>query len=242
MQPTYIPLLVYFDLIDKVDYFVFFDDVQLTKRSWQVRNKIKSANGELWLSIPIKKTKSRDETLLNNAIPNYETGWIEKHLKSIEFNYKKAKYFSDIFDFLMKFYTKTNTLSEFNSRLIIEIVKKIGIETKLIYSSQLENIEGAKDVRLVNICKKINTDEYLSPQGSAVYINEKQQGGSFVDNNIKLFYHDYQHPVYNQLYGDFIPYIGIYDLLFNEGFENSLEIIRRGRKSNIYYTDLKIEQ
>lgn len=70
MQPTYIPWIGYFDLIDKVDVFVFYNDVQLTKRSWQVRNRIKVPNGEVWLTIPIKKTKKRNETLIMDALPN----------------------------------------------------------------------------------------------------------------------------------------------------------------------------
>lgn len=238
MQPTYIPWIGYFDIIDKVDEFIFYDNVQLTKRSWQVRNKIKGVNGEIWLTIPISKTKDRDETLIQNAILNKNENWINNHLKSIEFNYKKAKHFHEVYEFLKPMYFNSNFLGEFNIAFIKSISKIIGIKTKFLNSSDLKGISGKKDDRLVQICKTINSTSYLSPQGSASYINENVFGGLFVKNNISLFYHDYNHPKYKQLYKTFIPYIGIFDLLFNEGFSNSLEIIREGRKNNIYYTDL----
>ncbi len=235
MQPTYNPWLGYFDMIDKVDIFVFLDDVQLAKRSWQVRNRIKGANGEIWLTIPIKKTAKRDEIRIKDALPNYEQNWTDKHLKTIEHNYKKAKYFNEVFPFIENHFSKkAESLAEFNSQLIMDIAKKIGTSTVFKYSSQL-NVEGNKDVKLVNICKKLDTEEYLSPQGSAVYINQHHKGGEFVTNNIDLYYHDYEHPVYKQLYGEFLPYMGILDLLMNEGFEKSLEIIQAGRKENIHY-------
>jgi len=241
MQPTYIPWIGYFDMIDKVDIFVVYDDVQLSKRSWQVRNRIKGSSGEIWLTIPIKKTKKREDLLIKDASPNEDENWRQKHLKTIEFNYKKSPHFQEVFNFLIKFYNNNYNLSTFNSLLITNISKKIGIQTKFIFASGLNNILGQKDHRLVNICKEINATEYLSPQGSAEYINEKNKGGEFVNNNIELFYHDYEHPIYPQLYGKFIPYMGIYDLLFNVGFDNALEIIQKGRKENIYYTDLAYE-
>jgi hypothetical protein len=94
MQPTFFPWIGYFDLIDQVESFVFYDDVQLVKRSWQVRNRIKSANGELFLTIPIKKNKTRDELLISEAEIAYDENWQSKHLKSIESAYKKADHFT----------------------------------------------------------------------------------------------------------------------------------------------------
>jgi len=238
MQPTYIPWLGYFDMIDKVDVFVIYDDVQLARRSWQVRNRIKGANGEIWLTIPIKKQKSRDETIIKEAEINYSDKWQHKHLKTIELNYRKALFFKDIFPFIKDFYKPVKFLSEFNSSIIIRVAQEIGIETEIIFSSDLDNIEGSKDERLVNICKKLGADQYLSPQGSANYINRKNKGGEFIRNNINLVYHNYEHPEYSQLHGEFIPYMGVYDLLLNENTTNALDIIRRGRRKDLSYKDL----
>lgn len=231
MQPTFNPWLGYFDMIDKVDCFVFFDDVQLTKRSWQVRNKILTHSGELFLTIPIKKSEHRDETLINTAEINYSEDWDNKHLRTMAMSYKKSPFFNETYDLISSIYgLKHRYLAEFNSLLIKKICEAIGIKTKLVYSSKLEDILGTKDLRLVNICKALDADTYLSAQGSAEYIEAFTPGGEFLRNGIDLLYHNYNHPTYNQINSKvFVPYIGIVDLLFNEGFEKALEVIRLGR-------------
>ena len=126
MQPTYNPWLGYFDLIDRVDTFVFLDNVQVVKRSWQVRNRIKTPKGELFLTIPIIRPKGQS-TKLNEALIDDTQHWRRKHIKTIEFYYKNAKYFDEVFPFikgLIEF--PTTILSEFNINFITTISKKIG--------------------------------------------------------------------------------------------------------------------
>lgn len=239
MQPTFIPWLGYFDLMDKVDVFVYYDDVQLAKRSWQVRNRLKNDQGELWLTIPINKTKSRSDTTIKEAQINYGEPWPKKHLKSLQHAYGKSNFFDSVFALIEENYlAEYSTLGAFNISIIEAIAKKIGIETKRIRSSELSDISGSKDIRLVEINKALDIQNYLSPQGSAEYINESNPGGAFVENGIDLYYHSYAHPEYPQLFGEFIPYLGVFDLLFNVGFENSLDIIRNGRQENIYFSQL----
>ncbi len=229
MQPTYLPWIGYFNMIDKVDEFVFLDDVQLVKRSWGVRNRVKSSNGELLLTVPIKKTKSRAETLYSNAIINYEEQWVKKHLNTLKFSYTKAKYFNEIFVFIREILERnTNIIGKLNIEIIKEISSKIGIKTKFFISSELTNIEGIKDERLVSICKNRKATHYLSAIGSAAYIEYESSGGAFSKKNVQLNYYNYKHPVYEQLYGDFISNMSIVDLLFNYGFSNSLELISKG--------------
>ncbi len=240
MQPTFFSWLGYFDMIDQVDTFVFYDDVQLAKRSWQVRNRIKSCNGELYLTVPIKKTKSRDELLINESLIAYDEDWQGKHLRSMEASYKKAAYFTTVFAFLQNYYEKKyELLSSFNCGLISGVAHAIGIETNVIKASSLERIAGVKDARLAAICKHLSADAYLSPQGSADYIESTEPGGEIVKQGISLYYHFYEHPVYTQLYGSFVPYMSIVDLLFNEGFENALGIIRKGRKTKMGYAQYR---
>lgn len=236
MQPTFFPWIGYFDLIDQVESFVFYDDVQLVKRSWQVRNRIKSANGELFLTIPVKKNKTRDDLLISEAEIAYDENWQSKHLKSIESAYKKAGYFDSVFSFLLAHYgEKHKSIALFNEALITNVSASIGINTSFISSASLQGIEGIKDNRLAAICKKLAADEYISPQGSAVYIEAETAGGKLTEQGIALYYHFYRHPVYRQLYGEFVPYMGIVDLLFNEGFDNALEIIRSGRQKKMHF-------
>jgi hypothetical protein len=240
MQPTFFPWIGYFDLIDQVESFVFFDDVQLVKRSWQVRNRIKSANGELFLTVPVKKNKNRDELLISETEISYDENWQSKHLKSIESAYKKAYYFDSIFSFLQAHYQrKHETIALFNEDFITGVAINIGIKTTFVSSSSLQGIEGVKDGRLAAICKKLAADEYLSPQGSAIYIEAETAGGKLTEEGIALYYHVFQHPVYRQLYGQFVPYMGIVDLLFNEGFDNALAIIRSGRQKKMYFEEYR---
>lgn len=233
MQPTFNSWLGYYDMMDKVDLFVLYDDVQLVKRSWQVRNRIKTPQGELFLTIPILKSSSRDETLICDAALNDNEKWRSKHLKTMENAYGKAQHFGTIWPWLSSQYEQASTLGDFNTVLIRSIADKIGIKSNIVSASEIAGIEGAKDERLTNLCKYFGVTYYLSPQGSAVYIEADQPGGKLVENGITLSYHAYNHPTYDQLHGDFIPYMGIFDLLFNRGFEDALEIIRSGRADDI---------
>jgi len=240
MQPTYIPWLGYFDLIDQADKFVFLDNVQLVKRSWHIRNRIKTAQGELYLTIPVKKNKSRDKTILCEAHIDYEQTWKKRHLRSIQLAYKKAPYFNKVYSFIEKLIESNEViLSEFNINIIKGIFSKIGINKKFIKASKLQNINGFKDVLLVSICKEINCNYYFSAHGSSGYIERNSPGGEFAKSSIYLYYQNYKHPVYNQLYGDFIPYMSIIDLLFNYGFSRSLEIIKSGRREPIDYLSFR---
>jgi hypothetical protein len=235
MQPTFMPWLGYFDMIDKVDRFVFLQDVQLAKRSWQVRNRIKTNQGELFLTIPIKKVKSRDDQLLLDAEINNEEKWRIQHIKSIQNAYSKASHYKDVFPFIESYYNnKYEKLSGFTIDLISGIVAKIGIQTPLLLSSEM-NIAGAKDEKLAGICNYLGCQEYLSPQGSSEYIESNRPGGEIVGSKIDLFYFDYTHPVYEQQYPPFLPYCGIFDMLFNIGFDEALNMIRSGRKDNIHF-------
>lgn len=240
MQPTYFPWMGYFSLIDSVDRFIFLDDVKLEKHSWHIRNRIKTSNGELFLTIPTHAPKGRLETLINETKLDNTVEWREKHIKGIYFSYLKAPYFSEVFPIienLLRF--NTETLSVFNINLISIISKHIGIKTQLLSASDMKNITGKKDMRLVNFCKFLKCNEYISPQGSAVYIEQITPGGEFPKNGITLKYQNYVHPIYTQLWGKFIPFMGILDLLFNCGLKNSLEVIRSGKNPETGYKQFR---
>lgn len=240
MQPTYLPWMGYFDLIDQVDIFVFLDHVQLNKRSWQTRNKIKTTNGALLLTIPIKKGLSREKTTIHRALIFQNENWKERHLKSIKFNYRTAEFFDEIFPFIKSLLlSKDEHLGDFNINIIKSIANKLGINTKLVRSSEFKNIDGRKDELLVNICKKIKCKNYLSVLGSKNYINKDNLGGAFAKSCVNLYYNQYNHPKHKQLHGDFISHLCILDVLFNYGFNKSLKIINQGRGEKSYYKELK---
>lgn len=224
IQPTYFPWIGYFDLMDQSDYFVFLDSVQFEKRSWQQRNRIKTSAGELQLSVPVL-TKGRFQQKISEVKIDHTRSFYKKHIKSIKFNYAKATFYNRYINGLESILCQKHTyLADLNIELIKWIKAQLRIKTQLLRSSQL-NVQGKKAELLVNICKVLDVQTYLSSIGSKSYI---QEGILFSDNNIKLRYHDFKHPTYHQLYGKFIPYLSTIDLVFNEG-EKSLEIIRSGR-------------
>lgn len=238
MQPTYLPWMGYFSMIDEVDVFVFLDNVQLVKRSWQVRNRIKECDGkELMLTIPIKH-RSRNETMVCNALFSNDT-WKREHCLSIAHCYKKSKYFHEVMFLLNRIYNSSeySCLSEFNIACIRAISSYLGIKTEFITSSDIEGITGNKDELLVSICKRLGIDYYLSALGSAVYIEKNNAGGAFGSTKVKLEYQNYEHPVYNQLGKEFMPFMGIIDVMFNCG-DKSLEVIRSGRRRPFSSSDL----
>ena len=223
MQPTYLPWLGYFDLTNRSDIFVFLDTVQLDKRSWQQRNRIKTPNSEIMLTVPVL-TKGRFNQEIRDVEIDVSQRFEKKHFNSIQLNYKNSKYYKLYIGELEEiFISKTSRLANLNIKLIKWLSSKIGIKTKFISSSELD-VSGSKTELLINICKKINANHYLSPIGSKGYI---EKNNLFTNSGIQLSYQNYQHPTYNQLFGDFIPYLSVIDLLFNEG-EKSLEIIKSG--------------
>jgi hypothetical protein len=230
MQPTFNPWIGYFDLIDYVDLFVFLDTVQLNQQSWQTRNKIKINGTESIFSIPIAKTKHKQELLIKDAtIDTRKFDFRKKLKKSIFLEYKKAKYFATSYPLLEEMINyQTESLSKYNINIITAIAKKMGIETEIVTTSQLEKIsEATKEDLVLDICEYFNAKQYVSPIGAKEYLEHGRK--KFDKKNIEILYQIYHHPAYNQLGDTFIPYIGIFDLILNEGFERSMETIRSGR-------------
>lgn len=238
MQPTYMPWLGYFSMIDQVDEFIFLDNVQLVDRSWQVRNKIKFNEKEKMLTIPVDHSIDRNQRYI--CVAKYvDNDWKVRHLATIKQAYSKARYYGEVFSFLKEIYDREYiSLGDFTINLIIEISNKIGIKTVFQRSSQYD-ISGHKDELLANICRKVDADVYLSAQGSAAYIEQDMPGGQIEAHGIRLLYHNYNHPHYTQMGSQFISHLGIYDLLFNEGWSSALNIIKQGNLPNYTYFDFR---
>ncbi|MFC1748535.1 WbqC family protein [Pseudomonadota bacterium] len=218
MQPTYLPWLGYFHLINQVEKFVFLDNVQVVKRSWDVRNRIKTVDGELYLTVPLKKTTSRNETTFVNAKIDYDQSWVKKHLRSIEVAYRKAKYFEEIYELIKECLSeKHNSLSELNSSIIVKFSEYLELKTEFLWASELKKIVGKKDALLVSICKEISCREYLSPVGAAVYIEAESAGGEFGRRELDLEYQTFKHPIYSQLFGKFVSHLSVVDAVMNCG-------------------------
>jgi len=212
-QSNYIPWKGYFDSINKADLVILYDDAQFTKRDWRNRNKIKSAQGLLWLTIPVL-AKGRYFQKINETEISEPT-WAADHWKTLLHCYKKAKFFDEVSAWLEPLYTecKETNLSRLN-RLFLETVSgKMGIQTEFHFSSQY-HIDGDATDKLINICKQAGATKYLSGPAAKGYLAEDR----FEASNIQLEYLDYSdYPVYSQLHGEFVHEVSVLDLLFNEG-------------------------
>lgn len=230
MQPTFNPWLGYFDLIDYVDKFIFLDTVQLTKRSWQTRNKFLVNSNEIMFSIPIQKTSSRDDLLIKDAhicIENFD--FRQKLYTLLEQGYKKASFYKESNQVLHNpILFDTPFLSLYTMNMIETISQQLGITTEFCRLSTSGFTSDAKKGNLIlDICEFFNTQIYASPLGAHEYMEASK--ALFTEKNITVLHQHYHHPIYPQLSEDFIPYLGIIDLLYNHGFNNALEIIRGGR-------------
>jgi hypothetical protein len=216
------PWMGYFGMIDIADVFVFYDDVQFEKQSWQQRNRIKSSNGELWLSIPIIRDFGQkiNEVQINNA-----KDWRKKHWQSIYQSYAKASYFQQYQCEMEEIYNQEwKYISDLNIHIIRRLAELLGVHLpKFIKSSELENVTGQKTDRLFPILKQIDANEYITSPGTKDYLETVK----FKDRGIKLYWYEFQHPIYPQNRGEFIPYLSTIDLLFNNGPE-AINYIREG--------------
>lgn len=213
-QPNYIPWLGYFYKIYKSDIFVIADNVQYIKHGYINRNKIKTPQGEKWLTIPVDY-KSKLKSNINEVNVRDDLGWRNIHLETIRHNYKKAKYFNHFYEqFKELLLKKHTTISELNISMIKHICKQLEIDTKIVLLSEL-NVDGRKTENIVNASKAVNADVYLSGHGAKVY-NDLE---IFKKNNIKLVYSDFKVKKYDQLWGDFLPNMSVVDYIFNCGFD-----------------------
>jgi WbqC-like protein family len=227
-QPTYLPWLGYFDLIDQVDIFVFLDSVQFEKQSWQQRNRIKTPAGLQWLTVPVVFRGRLSQQIKDVEIR--ELDFWRKHLRAIELNYRRCPFFDTYFPELTSLLTKSfgaaSLLVDLNVRLIEWTMRILGVRTRCVRSSSLER-DGKRTELLVNLCTLLRARTYLSPLGSAGYLIADMQ--RFVERGIDVAFQHYEHPVYRQQFPPFCAYGSLIDLLFNEG-DRSLEILRSGRK------------
>ncbi len=211
LQSNYIPWKGYFDLIRKVDEFIFYDEVQYTKNDWRNRNKVKTATGSQWLTIPVLYhfPQKISETIVSNK------DWAQKHWKTISMNYSRAPFFKEYKDVFADFYSSglPENLSQINIKAIELINGILGITTRLSSSVDYALEEGRNE-RLVGICKQSGATNYLSGPAAKDYMDESL----FNAEGIKVEWMDYRgYREYPQLFPPFEHGVTVLDLIFNMG-------------------------
>jgi hypothetical protein len=212
-QLHYLPWLRYFHKIALSDVFVVMDNIQFNKNGWQNRNKIKHANGWMYLTVPVlhKFQQRIDEVKIDVS-----QKWRQKHWGALTLNYGKARFFNEYKPFFEGIYQqKWENLNAINYEMLEFYLRSLNIQTRIVKSSDL-NVEGTDSTRLVSICKKLGADTYLSGAYAAgVYLDEQV----FNDAGISVSLQEWHCPEYPQQYpkAGFVPDLSIVDLLFNCG-------------------------
>jgi hypothetical protein len=220
LQPGYLPWLGFFEQLNRSDLFVIYDDVQYDKNGWRNRNRVKTANGVVWLTVPVLINYKEQPRICEVRIDN-RTKWRKKHLETIRHNYARSPFFKEYFGiFEDAFAPEWEFLVDLDIHLIQVLAKAVGmVEKQMIRSSSL-GIEGGRIERLIKICSHFGADTFYEGASGVNYIDPAE----FLQQGINVSFQNYEHPVYSQLHGEFVPYLSIVDLIFNCG-PRSLEIL-----------------
>ena len=221
MQPTYLPYLGYFELIAKSDVFVLLDDVQFERRSWQSRNRIFGAAGEVMLTVPVKK--HAQDTLIRDIEITYDQPWREKHLASVRHAYSTRPHMAEV-ETLLKaaFDAAPKALALLNAHLIEAAAKTLGIATKIVRASDL-GCAGKRSDHLLAICRMLDATRYLSTSGSQDYL---EADGAFAAAGLPIAYHSHTPKPYPQGRTDFTPYMAFIDAAANLGWDGLADQLR----------------
>lgn len=212
IQSNYIPWKGYFDIINMCDEFMLFDEAQYTRNDWRNRNKIKTANGLLWLTIPIARDYGQriDEATVQDHL------WAKKHLRTLQQSYAKAGSFKSYFPKIEAIYAQIaeeTHLSRINYIMLTELCKLLGITTRFTWSTDYQSEEGRVE-RVLSLCKQAQATEYISGPSAKSYMDDNL----FEQNAVKVTYMSYEgYREYPQVHPPFEHGVSVLDLLLNMG-------------------------
>lgn len=229
MQPAYLPWLGFFHRITLSDLLIVLDHVEIDRNSktgFAHRNKVRTRDGWCWLTVPLKTKGKRGQLQINQLEICEDRDWARRHWNTLRHNYAKAAFFSE-------HRASLEALYERPWRQFIDLARAsldwhldaFGIRTETLYSSAM-NVPGSKDELILNLCREVGADTYISGPLGRQYL----QKDAFHQSGIAVLYHDYEHPTYRQMYPGFEPYMAAIDLLLNHGSQ-SRDILDNGREA-----------
>jgi len=220
-QPQFLPWLGYLDKIDQADTFIMLDTVQFKKNEWQNRNRIRTAKGWQWLTVPVLQQFGQriDEVLINPT-----ASWKTQHLRALDMHYARAPYrdlyLSELRDLYLRPWSR---LSDLNKATVQWLIQAYGITTPVHCATEYEARDEPTD-RLIDLCRAVGATEYLAGAGAEHYMDKPRFESSGVLLEIQVFHH----PIYRQMYEPFEPNMSSLDLLLMQG-PDALSILRRTR-------------
>jgi hypothetical protein len=222
MQPYFLPYLGYWQLMANVEEFVVYDDIQFTKKGWIHRNRYLNDSKDQLFTLPLKKDSDYLDVFERYLSESWHTER-EKLYRKLKGAYQKAPYFQEIAPLVEDclFYDSTN-LFDFTFNSIKKISQGLGINTKLLVSSQLGNTKHLKGQdRVLKICELIEATEYVNPIGG----KELYKKENFSSYGIDLKFHQIDPIIYSQFGNDFIPNLSIIDVLMFCGMEKTENLL-----------------
>lgn len=212
-QPEHLPWLGFFDKMRQADIFVLLDTTQFAKDDFQNRNRIKTANGPAWLTVPVYKRGRSSQTILETEICN-DRNWRSRCWSLIDQSYRQAPYFAEYKPFFENLYReKWDRLFDLNRAIIEHMAEQLGIQTQIVTASELDVYERGSTVVNFSICHKLGASVYLSGKHGRDYLDETP----FQEHGIAVCYQQFAHPIYPQLGDAFVSHMSAIDLLFNCG-------------------------
>jgi hypothetical protein len=214
MQPTYLPWAGYFNLIHRASRFVFLNDVQFAKPSWQMRNRLLLQGQTHFITVPTVGSRNQLICDVRLAQDDFRT----KHRRLLEHAYAKHPHGPALLEVVLPVLADQSLekLQDLNLQLIFALCRALGLSSDFICSSELE-AEGQRSERLASILRKLGEHDYLSPPGSADYIAEDavlQAAGVRVE-----YQHFEPHPYPQRSAVNFEARLSIVDVVANLGFE-----------------------
>ncbi len=222
-QPDFMPHLGFFHRFLHADMYVALDHVQFvngSSKAWTHRDKIKTAQGEKWLTVRTRKAPR--DTALNQIELAPDAGWRRDNLALLEQNYRAAPFYSEVMPRVEQLYARpVELLRDFNMASIEFLMDMLDVRLPWVYSSALQPA-GSSNELLVDIMQKVEAKRYLSGVGARAYFDP----APFAQAGIEVIWQEFSHPVYSQQFGEFLPYLSTLDVLMNHGATKSRKILR----------------
>ena len=221
-QPNFMPWIGYFDKMKKADVFVTVDHVQMERKGFQNRTRIKTGEGPRWITVPVVQ-ESRDERVLDKRIDNSRDGrfrWERKMGLTLKYAYQAAPHYAEYAPALTEILEgRWDKLADLNHKLIDFCRAALAIRTPIVRSSDLK-IDGAKSEMILNMCRELGAKAYLSGTGAS---RDYLDVAAFERAGIEVLWQDFQHPQYAQSPASkpFVEKLSVLDLLFNCGSESA---------------------
>lgn len=212
MQPYFVPYIGYWQLLNAVDKYVIYDDVNYIKGGWVNRNRILINGQPSYFNVPVIGATPFKK--INEIEVNLDERLMNKNLRSLEGAYKKAPYFNDVYPILEKIVTyKEKNLAKYLINSIKEICNYLDINTEIFVSSELnKNTDLDREHKLIDIIKGLDGTEYYNAEGG----QELYSFEDFAEENIKLSFLKSNKIEYKQFKNDFQPFLSIIDvMMFN---------------------------